>query len=75
MIGLQHGRGISTSVPCPNISVQLTLVDLRQELLLDNIELLGNCRLPSPNVRQVNVIVLSQVDLWIKASFKELQCA
>lgn len=42
---------------------ELTLVYLGQELLLDNVELLGDRCLPSPNVGQINIVILSQFHL------------
>ena len=41
-----------------SFSTTLTLVNLRQKLLLDDIELLSDRRLPSPDFRQINIVVL-----------------
>lgn len=44
--------------------LELTLVYLGQELLLDNVELLGDRCLPSPNVGQIDIVVLGQFHLY-----------
>lgn len=38
----------------------LTSVNLGQELLLDDVQLLSDCRLPLPNLRQIDVVIFRQ---------------
>lgn len=56
-MGLRPRLGVSSPL-------ELTLVYLGKKLLLDNVELLGDRCLPSPNVGQVDIVVLGQFHLY-----------